>query len=312
MKYCPVCKQEYPDDSGFCGVCGVKLEPVVQNAPESVELKNAPVAPQQTPVQPTPVQPAPVQPAPVQQVCQRCGNPLQSNTAFCPACGAPTGQGTPVATPVGPKNDAFSKGANAFVAVLKDFFTNPAKAFEDFLKSTSQLSAIVSAAITVVAFLIFTLCLCGKFSMEFYADDNIYGNGILFGAIGGVFAIAVPMLVTFIATKLAGKSVSFTAVASAHSVAMLPVAALLIVAGISAFISLQLAIFWILVAVIVKFVLSISVTNYMTGGIFASPKTLWGTAGITVVIKCIELGLLFAFAKGVLEDMLYNLLWSLF
>lgn len=302
MKYCPVCKQEYPDDSGFCGVCGVKLEPVVQNAPESVELKNAPVAPQ----------PTPVQPAPVQQVCQHCGNPLQPNTAFCPACGAPTGQGAPVTPPAGPKNDAFSKGANAFAAVLKDFFTNPAKAFEDFLKSTSQLPAIVSAVITVVAFLIFALCLCGKFSMEFYADDDIYGSGFLFGAVGGVFAIAVPMLVTFIATKLAGKSVSFTAVASAHSVAMLPVAALLIVAGISAFISLQLALFWMLVAIIVKFVLSISVTNYMTGGIFASPKTLWGTAGVTVVIKCIELALTVTFVKGMLEDMIANLLWSIF
>ena len=297
MKYCPVCKQEYPDDSGFCGICGVKLEPVAPKAPETVVLKKEPVAPQPVTVQPT---------------CQHCGNPLQANAAFCPVCGAPTGQWAPVGPSVAPKNDAFSQGANAFGTALKDFFTNPAKAFEDFLKSTSQLSAIVSAAITVVAFLIFTLCLCGKFSMEFYADDNIYGNGILFGAIGGVFAIAVPMLVTFIATKLAGKSVSFTAVASAHSVAMLPVAALLIVAGISAFISLQLALFWMLVAIIVKFVLSISVTNYMTGGIFASPKTLWGTAGITVVIKCIELGLLFAFAKGVLEDMLYNLLWSLF
>ena len=297
MKYCPVCKHEYPDDSGFCGICGVKLEPVVQNAPEPVVLKKEPVAPQPVTVQPT---------------CQHCVNPLQSNTAFCPACGAPTGQGTPVATPVGPKNDAFSKGANAFVAVLKDFFTNPAKAFEDFLKSTSQLPAIISAVITVVAFLIFALCLCGKFSMEFYADDNIFGSGFLFGCFGGVLALAVPMLVTFIASKLASKSVPFSAIASAHAVAMLPVAALLIIAGISAFISLQVAIFWILVAVIVKFVLSISVTNYMTGGIFASPKTLWGTAGITVVIKCIELGLLFAFAKGVLEDMLYNLLWSLF
>lgn len=297
MKYCPVCKQEYPDDSGFCGICGVKLEPVAPKAPEPVVLKKEPVAPQHVTVQPT---------------CQHCGNPLQANAAFCPVCGAPTGQWAPVGPSVAPKNDAFSKGANAFGTALKDFFTNPAKAFEDFLKSTSQLPAIISAVITVVAFLIFALCLCGKFSMEFYADDNIYGNGILFGAIGGVFAIAVPMLVTFIATKLAGKSVSFTAVASAHSVAMLPVAALLIVAGISAFISLQLALFWMLVAIIVKFVLSISVTNHMIGGIFASPKTLWGTAGVTVVIKCIELGLLFAFAKGVLEDMLYNLLWSLF
>lgn len=53
----------------------------------------------------------------------------------------------------------------------------------------------------------------------------------------------------------------------------------------------------------------------MRSAIFRQRKILyqmWGTAGITVVIKCIELGLLFAFAKGVLEDMLYNLLWSLF
>lgn len=297
MKYCPVCKQEYPDDSGFCGICGVKLEPVAPKAPEPVVLKKEPVAPQPVTVQPT---------------CQHCGNPLQANAAFCPVCGAPTGQWAPVGPSVAPKNDAFSQGANAFGTALKDFFTNPAKAFEDFLKSTSQLSAIVSAAITVVAFLIFTLCLCGKFSMEFYADDNIFGSGFLFGCFGSVLALAVPMLVTFIASKLASKSVPFSAIASAHAVAMLPVAALLIIAGISAFISLQVSIFWILVAVIVKFVLSISVTNHMIGGIFASPKTLWGTAGITVVIKCIELGLLFAFAKGVLEDMLYNLLWSLF
>lgn len=297
MKYCPVCKQEYPDDSGFCGICGVKLEPVAPKAPEPVVLKKEPVAPQPVTVQPT---------------CQHCGNPLQANAAFCPVCGAPTGQWAPVGPSVAPKNDAFSQGANAFGTALKDFFTNPAKAFEDFLKSTSQLPAIISAVITVVAFLIFALCLCGKFSMEFYADDNIFGSGFLFGCFGGVLAIAVPMLVTFIATKLANKPVPFSAIASAHAVAMLPVAALLIIAGISAFISLQVAIFWILVAVIVKFVLSISVTNHMIGGIFASPKTLWGTAGITVVIKCIELGLLFAFAKGVLEDMLYNLLWSLF
>lgn len=296
MKYCPVCKHEYPDDSGFCGVCGVKLEPVVQNAPESVELKDEPVAPK---------------PVPVQPVCQHCGNPLQPNTAFCPACGAPTGQGASVATSAG-QNDAFSKGANAFAAVLKDFFTNPAKAFEDFLKSTSQLPAIVSTVITVVAFLIFVLCLCGKFNMGIYADDNIYGSGFLFGAIGGVLAIAVPMLVTFIATKLANKTVPFSAIASAHAVAMLPVAALLIVAGISAFISFQIALFWVLVAIIVKFVLSISVTNYMAGEIFASPKTLWGTAGVTVVIKCIELALMFSFAKGMLEDMLTSLWWSLF
>lgn len=39
MKYCPVCKQEYPDDSGFCGICGVKLEPVAPKAPEPVVLK---------------------------------------------------------------------------------------------------------------------------------------------------------------------------------------------------------------------------------------------------------------------------------
>lgn len=297
MKYCPVCKQEYPDDSGFCGICGVKLEPVAPKAPEPVVLKKEPVAPQPVTVQPT---------------CQHCGNPLQANAAFCPVCGAPTGQWAPVGPSVAPKNDAFSQGANAFGTALKDFFTNPAKAFEDFLKSTSQLPAIISAVITVVAFLIFALCLCGKFSMEFYADNNIFGSGFLFGCFGGVLALAVPMLVTFIASKLASKSVPFSAIASAHAVAMLPVAALLIIAGISAFISLQVAIFWILVAVIVKFVLSISVTNHMIGGIFASPKTLWGTAGITVVIKCIELGLLFAFAKGVLEDMLYNLLWSLF
>lgn len=297
MKYCPVCKQEYPDDSGFCGICGVKLEPVAPKAPEPVVLKKEPVAPQPVTVQPT---------------CQHCGNPLQANAAFCPVCGAPTGQWAPVGPSVAPKNDAFSQGANAFGTALKDFFTNPAKAFEDFLKSTSLLPAIISAVITVVAFLIFALCLCGKFSMEFYADDNIFGSGFLFGCFGGVLALAVPMLVTFIASKLASKSVPFSAIASAHAVAMLPVAALLIIAGISAFISLQVAIFWILVAVIVKFVLSISVTNHMIGGIFASPKTLWGTAGITVVIKCIELGLLFAFAKGVLEDMLYNLLWSLF
>lgn len=296
MKYCPVCKQEYPDDSGFCGICGVKLEPVAPKAPEPVVLKKEPVAPQPVTVQPT---------------CQHCGNPLQPNTAFCPACGAPTGQGASVATSAG-QNDAFSKGANAFAAVLKDFFTNPAKAFEDFLKSTSQLPAIVSTVITVVAFLIFALCLCGKFNMGIYADDNIYGSGFLFGAIGGVLAIAVPMLVTFIATKLANKTVPFSAIASAHAVAMLPVAALLIIAGISAFISLQVAIFWILVAVIVKFVLSISVTNHMIGGIFASPKTLWGTAGVTVVIKCIELALMFSFAKGMLEDMLTSLWWSLF
>ena len=250
MKYCPVCKQEYPDDSGFCGICGVKLEPVAPKAPEPVVLKKEPVAPQPVTVQPT---------------CQHCGNPLQANAAFCPVCGAPTGQWAPVGPSVAPKNDAFSQGANAFGTALKDFFTNPAKAFEDFLKSTSQLPPIISTVITVVAFLIFALCLCGKFSMEFYADDNIFGSGFLFGCFGGVLALAVPMLVTFIASKLASKSVPFSAIASAHAVAMLPVAALLIIAGISAFISLQVAIFWILVAVIVKFVLSISVTNHMIG-----------------------------------------------
>lgn len=297
MKYCPICKQEYPDDSGFCGVCGVKLEPVAPKAPEPVVLKKEPVAPQ---------------PVTVQSTCQNCGNPLQPNAAFCPACGAPTGQGAPVTPTAAPKNDAFSQGANAFAAVLKDFFTNPAKAFEDLLKSMSQLPAIISAVITVVTFLIFALCLCGKFSTEFYADDNIYGSGFLFGCIGGVLAIAVPMTVTFIATKLAGKNVSFSTIASAHSVAMLPVAALLIVAGISAFISLQIVIFWILVAMVVKFVLSISVTNHIIGGIFVSPKTLWGTVGVTAVIKSIELAFLFTLAKGILENMLSSLLWSLF
>lgn len=66
MKRCPVCQQDYPDDSRFCGRCGRELpsadKPVVNGVPASVTMTvedaNAPASlPSMPPV--APAQPYP-------------------------------------------------------------------------------------------------------------------------------------------------------------------------------------------------------------------------------------------------------------
>jgi hypothetical protein len=53
MKHCPLCKEQYPDESVFCGNDGTRLEPAAARR------------------------------------CGSCGEPLEVGANFCPECGAP-------------------------------------------------------------------------------------------------------------------------------------------------------------------------------------------------------------------------------
>lgn len=299
MKYCPNCNREYPDDSGFCGVCGCQLETRQEYA--------------------TGILP---------HTCSKCGCSLDANMAFCPTCGAPVGMSAPVQTspahgsapfnggyvppqPVAPKNDAFTNGAREFAALLKDYFTQPSKAFENITKMTSPVPGIFATAVTFLAFFIFLLCIFGKFDMELSTGIH-FGGAFLISLLSSLFSIAVPMLTSFVSVKVAKRNASLLSVFSAHSISMLPIDALLIVTGLLGIISLELAFGLLFIAMVVKVVTSVSVVNHLNGGLFETPKTMWATLGVTAGLKIFEVGFIFAIAKAVLESMFYEIVWSLF
>ena len=282
MKICPQCQKEYSDDTVFCMSCGAQL----------VQEQAQPVS---------------------GGFCSRCGTPLTPGVAFCPGCGNPVNGGVNpyAAAPVKPSNDAFNKAVNGFSDLIKKYFKSPADAVDEIIESKNIVAGIAGAVIFAAATLIFFLCLCGKLAMITYPEPKMFFMGIVMAFITAVASLGIPVLTTFIAAKLTKKDIPVLPAFSAVWFNFIPVALLLIITSVMTLISLKLGIFLLIVTITAKAVISVTTVNKVVGTISENIAAFCASIGAAAVIKAIVISVLAAIAADAIEDLIYNLLWSM-
>lgn len=282
MKICPQCQKEYSDDTVFCMSCGAQL----------VQEQAQPVS---------------------GGFCSRCGTPLTPGVAFCPGCGNPVNGGVNpyAAAPVKPSNDAFNKAVNGFSDLIKKYFKSPADAVDEIIESKNIVAGIAGAVIFAAATLIFFLCLCGKLAMITYPEPEMFFMGIVMAFITAVTSLGIPALTTFLSAKLTKKDIPVLPAFSAVWFNFIPVALLLIITSVMTLISLKLGIFLLIVTITAKAVISVTTVNKVVGTISENIAAFCASIGAAAVIKAIVISVLAAIAADAIEDLIYNLLWSM-
>lgn len=284
MKICPQCQKEYADDTVFCMSCGAQL---VQEQEQARPVSGG--------------------------FCSRCGTPLASGVAFCPGCGNPVNGGVNpyTAAPAKPANDTFSKAVNGFSDLIKKYFKSPADAVDEIIESKNIVAGIAGAVIFAAATLIFFLCLCGKLAMITYPEPEMFFIGIVMAFITAVTSLGIPALTTFLSAKLTKKDIPVLPAFSAVWFNFIPVALLLIITSVMTLISLKLGIFLLIVTITAKAVISVTTVNKVVGTISENIAAFCASIGAAAVIKAIVISILAAIAADAIEDLFYNLLWSM-
>lgn len=293
MKMCPNCQKEYGDISAFCAVCGSQLTTV------------------QAPVE------EPQVVAPTVKYCIGCGNQLDINAAFCPACGTPVNSvnGAPVKSSIN-VNDYINKiktnkNVTGFVGTLKKYIKNPVAELENISKAGDVVTTLIFTALLLISIIVYFLCFVGKLSDEFYGSfQKAAEMCVLSGVLIALFFVLVPAIVTFAVAKINHKQCAIKGMLSVSAVNTIYLVPLFVIAGLSAYISIELSLILFAVVIVIKAFLSISMLNNFAGNILESVKILFSSVGIAIALDAVAILICGSILSSALENIIYDLIYS--
>lgn len=293
MKMCPNCQKEYGDISAFCAVCGSQLTTV------------------QAPVE------EPQVVAPTVKYCIGCGNQLDINAAFCPACGTPVNSvnGAPVKSSIN-VNDYINKiktnkNVTGFVGTLKKYIKNPVAELENISKAGDVVTTLIFTALLLISIIVYFLCFVGKLSDEYYGSfQKIAEMCVLSGVLIALFFVLVPAIVTFAVAKINHKQCAIKGMLSVSAVNTIYLVPLFVIAGLSAYISIELSLILFAVVIVIKAFLSISMLNNFAGNILESVKILFSSVGIAIALDAVAILICGSILSSALENIIYDLIYS--
>lgn len=293
MKICHNCQKEYGDISAFCAVCGSQLTTV------------------QAPVE------EPQGVAPTVKYCIGCGNQLDINAAFCPACGTPVNSvnGAPVKSSIN-VNDYINKiktnkNVTGFVGTLKKYIKNPVAELENISKAGDVVTTLIFTALLLISIIVYFLCFVGKLSDEFYGSfQKIAEMCVLSGVLIALFFVLVPAIVTFAVAKINHKQCAIKGMLSVSAVNTIYLVPLFVIAGLSAYISIELSLILFAVVIVIKAFLSISMLNNFAGNILESVKILFSSVGIAIALDAVAILICGSILSSALENIIYDLIYS--
>lgn len=293
MKICHNCQKEYGDISAFCAVCGSQLTTV------------------QAPVE------EPQVVAPTVKYCIGCGNQLDINAAFCPACGTPVNSvnGAPVKSSIN-VNDYINKiktnkNVTGFVGTLKKYIKNPVAELENISKAGDVVTTLIFTALLLISIIVYFLCFVGKLSDEYYGSfQEIAEMCVLSGVLIALFFVLVPAIVTFAVAKINHKQCAIKGMLSVSAVNTIYLVPLFVIAGLSAYISIELSLILFAVVIVIKAFLSISMLNNFAGNILESVKILFSSVGIAIALDAVAILICGSILSSALENIIYDLIYS--
>lgn len=293
MKICHNCQKEYGDISAFCAVCGSQLTTV------------------QAPVE------EPQVVAPTVKYCIGCGNQLDINAAFCPACGTPVNSvnGAPVKSSIN-VNDYINKiktnkNVNGFIGILKKYIKNPVAELENISKAGDVVTTLIFTALLLISIIVYFLCFVGKLSDEYYGSfQKAAEMCVLSGVLIALFFVLVPAIVTFAVAKINHKQCAIKGMLSVSAVNTIYLVPLFVIAGLSAYISIELSLILFAVVIVIKAFLSISMLNNFAGNILESVKILFSSVGIAIALDAVAILICGSILSSALENIIYDLIYS--
>lgn len=294
MKICPNCQNEYDDIAGFCTECGIQLVEAQIITEEENDFGTS------------------------VKYCVNCGNQLAETADFCSRCGNSVKDNSIKSSSSIPINinDYIDKvKANktviGFVSVLKSYLKNPVAELENISKAGDVVTTLIFTALLLISIIVYFLCFVGKLSDEYYGSfQKIAEMCVLSGVLIALFFVLVPAIVTFAVAKINHKQCAIKGMLSVSAVNTIYLVPLFVIAGLSAYISIELSLILFAVVIVIKAFLSISMLNNFAGNILESVKILFSSVGIAIALDAVAILICGSILSSALENIIYDLIYS--